>query len=1011
MDVSHPADVSFSGAGASPMIGRRVSHYRIVEKIGEGGMGEVFLAEDERLRRKVALKFLPADLTRDEERRRRFLQEARAAAAIEHPHVAAIHDVDEADGRTFIAMEYVPGASLRDCLGVGALGLRRSVELGLRIAEGLAKAHDHGVVHRDLKPENVIVSEEGYPKIIDFGLARLLEPLSAGSLEGTNAPTHTRLETREGLVLGTVPYMSPEQARGETVDGRSDIFSFGVLLYEMLTGTSPFRRASVIESLNAVLQDAPPPPSEKGVEAPNELERILRKTLAKEKSERYQSMKDVVLDLREVRDELASGARRRAARPASRVVWPWVVSAAAFALAFAGFVFYGRQAAPAGIGASGRPAIAVLYFENNTADEEIRWLSRGLPSMLLTDLAQTPGLDVVSSERVHEILKLIGQENAEAIDRGIASEVARRSGAGAVVVGSIFKSGDEIRIDVQVEDVASGRLLSAQSVRGTDVFPLVDELTERIRVGLRMTDAPATPRLAEVATASLEAYRVYSEALDARRNLRYADARRLLERTIQIDPSFALAHFELARVAQQFVQTPIAEAHMARVLENLNRLPERERILVQAIHARRSERDPKKASELLEALLEKYPDEEDAYSDLSSAYQQLGRPQDSLRVLERGVAALPRSGSIRNAYGYELMRHGMYEEGLRAFEAYARSLPDEPNPYDSMGEIHLLLGELEEAIESYGHALEIDPTFANAHGGRAWAYAMMGRYEEALRESDRMGKVTAQTHLPLANHHFRQAFLLSRLGRYAEAEDEQLRGVKLALEADQQVMAVGHHILRALLLLERGDLDRAFESVRRVEEALPRVSNAEIREEQTVAIDSFAGIAFARSNRLQEARTRLERIKWACDGSSLPSRWYCHALAGEIALKEGDLTKAEEAYRSGIPGPKAFFNLGTPPPTTLLQHSPFRDGLARIRRARGDLGGAIEAYRDLNRPGPENKWTSWLEPRFILETARLLREIGDGDAARAEYARFLELWSDADRDLPELKEARSYLGS
>ncbi len=992
------------------MIGKKVSHYRIVEKIGEGGMGEVYLAEDEKLLRKVALKFLAKELTRDEPRRRRFVQEARAAAGIEHPHIAAVHDIDEADGRTFIAMEYVRGRNLRDFIPEGGLGLRRTVDLAIQIAEGLTKAHDHGVVHRDIKPENVIVSEDGYPKIIDFGLAKLLEPLTREIGQGTAGPTQTRLETREGLVLGTVAYMSPEQARAEEIDARSDIFSFGVLLYEMLTAVSPFRRGSAIESLNAVIKEVPAPPSERGVQTPKELERILRKALAKDKSERYQSMKDLVLDLRELRDELVSGgheAPQTTTHPTGRRLWPVAAAAALAFVAFVSVFLISRDSSPAGIGASGRPAVAVLYFENNTGDEQIRWLSQGLPSMLLTDLAQTPGLDVVSSQRVHEILKQIGQDNTETIDKGIAAEVARRSGAGAVVVGSIFKSGEEIRIDVQVEDVGTGRILSAESVRGTDVFPMVDDLTRRIRTGLRLTDAPPTPPLTDVSTASLEAYRLYAEALDARRNVRYADARALLEKAIALDPSFAMAHFELALIARVYGQPALEEDHMARVLENLNRLPERERALVQAREVRLKGGDTAKALELLESLVDKYPDEEDAYFEIAAIRRQQGRADGALTALARAVKAIPQSGSLHNDYGYDLLRSGRYQNALSEFEAYARIRPDEPNPYDSMGEVRLILGDAEEALKSYGRALEVDPNFGNSHGGRAWAYAMMGRYDEALAEVELLRDRAVRLGIPLTLWHFMQAFALSRVGRYQESEEELRKAGDLAEELGDDVTGTGVHALEAVVRLERDDLDGAIAAARRAEASSQAVKIPALREAQSRITRSLEGIALARSGRLEEARRTLDELRDYRE--DLPERWFRFALAGEIALKEGRLDDAEQAYASGTSN-KIWFNLGTPPPTVLVQHAPFRDGLARIRKARGDWKGAIEAYRALNTPGRDNPWTSWLEPRFVLATARILREHGETEAARTDYRRFLELWKDADPELPEIREAKELLG-
>jgi serine/threonine protein kinase len=282
------------------MIGTTVSHYRITEKIGEGGMGEVYLADDTKLGRQVALKFLPEALTRDEERKQRFVQEARAAAAIQHPHICAVYEVGEVDGRTFLAMEYIRGQSLREAIASKGLTPQRALELGLQIAEGLAKAHEKGVLHRDLKPDNLLISEDGYAKIIDFGLAKLVEPLTPGA--GVDPEAETQLKTREGMVMGTVAYMSPEQAVGESLDARSDIFSFGVVLYEMLSGTSPFRRESTTASLRALLNESPPPLELSGTKTPVELQRIFEKSLAKERSERYPSMKELLEDLRALRE-------------------------------------------------------------------------------------------------------------------------------------------------------------------------------------------------------------------------------------------------------------------------------------------------------------------------------------------------------------------------------------------------------------------------------------------------------------------------------------------------------------------------------------------------------------------------------------------------------------------------------------------------------------------------------------------------------------------------------------
>jgi serine/threonine protein kinase/TolB-like protein len=438
------------------MVGHTLSHYKVLEEISRGGMGIVYRALDLKLDREVALKVLLPELVAAPERKRRFVQEAKAAAKLNHPHIGIVFEIDETDGVTFIAMELIEGEKLKDIIVTEELGLTRALELATEIAGGMARAHDKGIVHRDLKPANIMVTEDGHAKIIDFGLAKLAEPLVG---ECREMETLVRGETEPGRVMGTVSYMSPEQASGQKLDHRSDIFSFGIVLHEMLTGQHPFQGTTEIDTLHAILRNPAPRLAEMNATLSSEdtphLQRFLDKCLARNPDDRYQSNGDLLEDLKVVLEDVPASERRAQAPTSlkSRRMW-----AAALGIAVVGIVLgwflLGRDRTPPGIGASGRPAITVMYFESMSGDEEIRWLSKGLPNMLLTDLAQIPGLDVVSSERIHEALKQIGHDDLESIDKSVVAEVSRRAGAGAVVVGSIFKSCAEVRIDVQVEGQA-----------------------------------------------------------------------------------------------------------------------------------------------------------------------------------------------------------------------------------------------------------------------------------------------------------------------------------------------------------------------------------------------------------------------------------------------------------------------------------------------------------------------------------------------------------------------------
>ena len=503
------------------MVGRPLSHYKILDEISRGGMGVVYRAVDTKLNREVAFKVLPADLISDPERKRRFLQEAQAAASLEHPHIATIYEVDEAEGVTFMVMELIGGDKLKDVIEHENLSLARVLDLSVEVAEGLARAHDKGIVHRDLKPANVMLTEDGHAKIIDFGLAKLVEPLGRDDEE---AQTALRKETDPGIIMGTVAYMSPEQARGAKVDHRSDIFAFGIVLYEMLAGKPPFQGASGTDTLSSILRDPAPSLPTQGAEMSAELaadlQRIIEKCLAKEPNERYQGMKDVAVDLRTARRRLESGAVSGsvsgvsgpvAAQPPSKR-WLWVGAAAGVGLLVAVLALFLRPSsrAPATV-SSEKPSVAVLYFENNTGDPSLDWLRTALTNMLVTDLAQSPDVEVLGTDSLYQILEEMNRLDDRVTSLEVVQEVAERAGVSTVLLGNFVKAGETIRINVRLQEAATGRVITSEKVEGVgedSIFPMVDDLTRRIKSKFnipRTADAVSDQNVADVTTSSVEA--------------------------------------------------------------------------------------------------------------------------------------------------------------------------------------------------------------------------------------------------------------------------------------------------------------------------------------------------------------------------------------------------------------------------------------------------------------------------------------------------------------------------
>ena len=521
----------------SRLTGRRIGRYDVGRLIGVGGMGEVYAAHDVELDREVALK-IGSDSDHDAQARLR--REAQHASQLNHPHICTIHEVGTFEGQAYIVMELVEGQRLADAVLPAGLHRERLLRYGLQIADGLAHAHQHGVRHRDLKSENVVITPDGRAKILDFGLAQRLAPQRVKAL--TESQTSFSEGTTDHVVAGTLSAMAPELLRGEPADERSDIWALGVLLYEMAAGSRPFAGRTGFELSGAILHKAPPPLP---AHVPSSVQTIIRRSLAKDPGERYQHAGEVRAALEAVQPESPGDIRRPGfsrARLSSRHA---AVVIATLILVLAGLGLWRLRPSPGqaslAIGAAGRPAVAVMQFENVADAGDLVWMSRGVPNMLLTGLAQTQGLDIVSAQRLHEVIRQRGLDGLESLDRSQMADVARRAGAGAIVVGSIVRSGSEIRIDAQLEDLSSGRVLAAESVRGTDLFGLVDQLATRIRDGVGFRNAAAMRHVAEVSTSSLDAYRLYSEGLTAYNNTRSVDARNLFEKAVTIDPSFAQA--------------------------------------------------------------------------------------------------------------------------------------------------------------------------------------------------------------------------------------------------------------------------------------------------------------------------------------------------------------------------------------------------------------------------------------------------------------------------------------
>jgi eukaryotic-like serine/threonine-protein kinase len=702
--------------------GQSLSHYRLIEKIGEGGMGVVWKALDTRLDRHIAIKFLPAELTADPERRRRFLREARTAAAVTHPNIVTIHEIDEADGVTFIAMELVDGRTLRFVIGSHPMTIPEALRLATGVAEGLARAHKDRIVHRDLKPENVIIGADGRPRILDFGLARLVER-QQDALRSQLSRDETRTEemTRKGAVHGTPAYMSPEQARGEVVDARSDIFSFGITLYEMLTGRAPFQGRNPIETLAAILHKSAVPASRVNAGVPSRLDDILGKCLEKDPKGRYQSSQDLVVDLQRLRRDLESGSapsygetgEARAPGPRRRA-WAMAVASALAVMVIGLAAWWVVRTFRPGMATTAdarrmhvRSEIAVLPFQNLSGEGPHAYFAGGLHEELLTQLAKVAALKVISRTSV------MGYRETSKPLKVIASEL----GVGSVVEGSVQVEGERLRVTVQLIDAATDEHLWAEHYDRTldDAFAIQSEVAQQIvaAVGAALSSAEQG-RLAAAPTTNAEAYRLYLQGGEyyARPGFLRQDretAEQLYERALALDPNFALAHAALSLVQGQiyYMRYDHSEARSA---------------------SQRQE---------AEAALRLAPDLPQAHAAMGRAHYQGRRDyRGALDEFAIALEGLPNDAELWFWIGGAHRRLGHWGEVLAAFERATQLNPRDANLFAALGgPTYRVLHRYADAVREFDRALSLAPDVHNAAIDRGWTYVSWQGQLDTLRDA------------------------------------------------------------------------------------------------------------------------------------------------------------------------------------------------------------------------------------------------------------------------------------
>ena len=971
--------------------------YQIVEELGGGGMGKVYRAVDKKLNEEVALKLIKPEIALDRHTLERFQNELKVARKISHRHVGRMYELMEEGGRHFITMEYVPGQDLRALTRqTGQLTIGKAVAIAVQVCEGLAEAHRLGVIHRDLKPSNIIIDRQGNARIMDFGIARSI---------------HAKSVTGEGVIIGTPEYMSPEQVEGGEVDLRSDIYSLGIVLYEMVTGRVPFEGDTPFTVGVKQKSERPRDPKELNPQVPADLSLLILRCLEKDPARRCQSADEVRLDLQKIEKALPTTERAAARKKAltsreitvkfqlKKALLPAVAIVVVLAGAFLAYRLLARK--PAAPAAPGKPTLAVLYFENISGDKTLDAWKTGLTELLITKLGQSRFLRVLDGNTIYSLLRRLNLDEARKYTKEDLTKVANAGGANYTLSGSLMRAGQNIIVSMSLQQAGTGdviRPISLECKSEEEIMTGVDDVARRIKQDLNMSREQIMgdhdKEAGRITTRSPEAFKYYSEARKLHLQEDYQKSIDLMKKAVALDPEFAMAYRSMGSSYGNLKQPVEQRLNYQKAFDFKDRVSDRERYAIEGDYYRLSEKTYGMAIDAYRALLDLYPDDTIANTNLGVLYTSM---EEWDKAIECYQAILKNNAPI--AYGNLvecLQAKGELGKAEEILQDYLRREGDSVGVRARLAQIYALEGRTELALKEIEQVLISDPTNINYLPGKINVLAL--RDDLAGAEAEVRKMIQGQNPVGVMIGWGEAATIAGFQGRIGKWVEAVKQGLELARKTGEPQAIMSFLLPYSYINQKTGNFRAAIQQLEEARRLAVESDNGGWER----AILHARGLAEVAAKSLGQAERTAAELKALCEQAANRKeiRHYL-SLRGAIELEKKDYAGAIENFNQVLPlAPTAL---------PISWDLDVMAGLGNAYSAAGDKPKALEQYEKIVSSPFGRLNNAYIYVTSFYELGKLCQEMGFRDKARENFTKFLFFWKDADPGIPQVEDAKKRL--